>query len=104
MTAVQLPLTHMKVHAHVGRLACPHGLPLSTAFQTQMQSALHVVSMLTSSASPSAAELVLVPSPEEACMEVTAAAVAPLLLLAWLIPGANSGLGKPFESSVVHTL
>jgi len=71
-----------------------------------MQSALHVVSMLTSSASPSAAELVLVlaPSPEEACMEVTAAAVAPLLLLAWLIPGANSGLGKPFESSVVHTL
>jgi len=69
-----------------------------------MQSALHVVSMLTSSASPSAAELALAPSPEEACMEVAVAAVSPLPLLAWLIPGANSGLGKPFESSVADTL
>jgi len=39
-------------------------------------------SMLTSSASPSAAELVLTPSPEEAFVEVAVAAVASLLLLA----------------------
>ena len=44
--------------------------------------AVSSIIMLTSSASPSAAELVLGPSPEEASMEVAVAAVTPLLLLA----------------------